>query len=166
LAVRRIISLGALLALLVVGTGVALAAGGSATPKARGKVHVIHVQRDAGQDVFLDLDHSATAGKPAPDSIGDEDVFTAGFHRNGKDVGFDGGVCKLVRLPSWYHCVATNNFRRGALTTQFLADFASSEPGHFAITGGTGAYRGASGEVLYVGKEDGTADVTFTFTTR
>jgi len=131
----------------------------------RGKLHVLKVHRDAGHDFFLDVDRSATSEKPAPDSVGDQDVFNAKFFVRNKQVGRDGRVCTLVELPSIYHCNATNWFNKGQLTVQFIGDFSSTEPGHFAITGGTGAYRGARGEVTYVAKPHG-ADVTFRFRTR
>ena len=159
---RRILTLSAAMAVLAISTAVAFASGDTST-RSKWKHHVIHVQRVVGQDVYLDLDHSATADKPAPDSIGDEDVFWGEFFIGERKVGFDGGVCKLVRMPGWYHCVATNVLQKGSITAQFLTDF--SGPGRFAITGGTGAYRSASGEVLYVPKPDGGADVTMKFTT-
>ncbi len=131
------------------------------------RLHKLEVQRQAIHDTILDLDHSATPRHPAPDSIGDEDVFAADFYVGATKVGTDGGDCKLVRLPSIYHCVATNSFADGDLTVQFLADFTRTAPGHFAITGGTGEYRGARGEVTFVDNPDPQRDdVTFLFTTR
>jgi hypothetical protein len=166
--VRRNIALSALLALLVLAAGAALAAG---DPPDEGddhaRVHVIEVQRDAGDQVALDLDHSATAAHPAPDSIGDQLVARATFTQDGEEVGFDGVTCTLVRLPSWFNCVATNIIRDGSLTVQFLADLSTfgTQTQHFAITGGTGPYRGARGEVTFVATSDTAADVTFKFTT-
>jgi hypothetical protein len=166
--------LSVLLVVLVASTGVALAAASSSDGESRDQrdgraegIQVLHVTRTTGNDVILDLDHSATAANPAPDSVGDEDVFTAEFYIGDERVGFDGGVCKLARLPAFYHCIATNSFAKGDLTVQFLADFTQSAPGHFAITGGTGAYQGASGEVIFVDHPDPERDdVTFRFTTR
>jgi hypothetical protein len=132
---RRAVTLSALLALVVASTGVALAAASSSDqqgPDDRdghgGRVQVLHVTRTTGDDVILDLDHSATAAHPAPDSIGDEDVFTADFYIGDTKVGRDGGVCKLVRQPAIYHCIATNSFANGDLTVQFLADFTQTAP--------------------------------------
>jgi hypothetical protein len=159
---QRTLALGAATVLVAAG-GVTLAAASSAGGNDRGSKHkhVIQVSRPPSQDVFLDLDHSG--GR----SIGDEDVFGGDFYVGSTKVGTDGGVCKHVRLPSIYHCVATNSFAKGDLTVQFLADYDQTAPGHFAITGGTGAYRGASGEVTYVADhQTGRADVTFRFTTR
>ena len=165
---RKTLRRGALAALLLAAASVTVAsASASRDDNDHGRVQVLQVTRTTGNDVILDLDHSATSAHPAPDSVGDEDVFTADFYVGDEKVGFDGGVCKLVRLPAVYHCIATNSFAKGDLTVQFLADYTQTAPGHFAITGGTGAYRGASGEVTYVDHPDPQRDdVTFSFTTR
>jgi hypothetical protein len=144
--------------------GIAASASSFGSSRPEGKVYVLSVHRDVGHDFNVDVDGSATPDKPAPDSIGDEDVFNGKFFVRGKQVGRDGGVCTLVELPSIYHCVATNWFDEGQLTVQWLGDFSATGPGRFAITGGTGAYRGARGEVTVVFKPDG-ADVTFRFRT-
>ena len=155
---RRIIALSTLLALLALAGGATLAAGDPSKGNRHHKrLHVIKVQRDAGTQVVLDLDHSATATRPAPDSMGDQLVANANFTQDGRPVGFDGVTCTLVRLPSWFNCVATNVIRDGSLTVQFLADLSTfgTTPQHFAITGGTGPYRGARGEVGCSGRLGG-----------
>jgi hypothetical protein len=144
--------------------GLATSASSSGSPEHAGRLHVLQVHRDVGHDFIIDADDSAKAGKPAPDSVGDQDVFNGKLYVRNKQVGTDGGACTLVELPSIYHCVATDWFEEGQLTVQFVGDFQFTGPGHFAITGGTGAYRGASGEVTYIAKPDG-ADVTFRFST-
>jgi allene oxide cyclase-like protein len=144
--------------------GIAASASSSGSSRPERRDHVLQVHRDVGHDFIIDADDSATPENPAPDSVGDQDVYNGKFFARNKQVGRDGGVCTLVELPSIYHCVATNWFDKGQLAVQFIGDFSSTEPGHFAITGGTGAYRGARGEVKYVAKPDG-ADVTFRFTT-
>jgi hypothetical protein len=139
---------------------------GESAGRAPGRLHLLHVKRETGDDIFLDLDHSATPGTPAPDSVGDADAYTADFFARGRKVGLDGGTCVLVRLPAWFHCVATNNLPKGDLTVQFLHDYSETGSGRFAITGGTRAYRGASGVVIFVDhpapRRD---DVTFRFST-
>ena len=162
----RTFALSAAVAVLLAGGAVTLA--GASSPASTGKRHhVIHVTRDTGQDIYLDLDHSVPPNKPIePDSVGDEDVYAANLYVGGRKVGSDGGVCKLVRLPRIYHCVATNSLPEGDLTVQFLADYDQTAPGRFAITGGTGRYRGASGEVTYVDNPDPQPDVAvYRFTT-
>jgi hypothetical protein len=144
--------------------GIATSASSSGSSRPGEEVHVLKVHRDVGHDFYVDVDGSATPDKPVPDSIGDQDVFNGKFFVRDEQVGRDGGVCSLVELPSIYHCVATNWFDEGQLTVQWLGDFTATGPGRFAITGGTGRYRGARGEVTVVFKPDG-ADVTFRFRT-
>jgi hypothetical protein len=166
----RTLTLSTAAALLLTAGGVTLAAASSSAShdneRRDGRSHVLHVTRSTVHERVLDLDHSATAEQPAPDSIGDEIVLAADFYVGDRKIGFDGGACKLVRLPAFYHCIATNSFADGDLTVQFLADFTQTAPGRFAITGGTRKYRGATGEVTYVDHPDPRRDdVTFRFTT-
>jgi hypothetical protein len=166
---RRTLILSAMLTVLVVATGVAVAAsspdsgrhGGDRSDD--GRFHVLRVERNAGTDVVLDLDHSGSVDAL---TIGDEIVSTGEFFIGNREVGKDGVVCTKVRVPEWFQCVATNSFDKGDLTVQFLGDFTSPEPGHFAITGGTRAYFGATGEVTFVDNPPPARDqVTFRFIT-
>jgi len=161
----RSLILGAAVTLLLAGGAVTLA--GASSPAGGGqRHHVLQVSRDTGQDIILDLDHSGMPSPPATATVGDEDVYAADFFVGKRKVGSDGGVCKLVRLPAIHHCVATNTFREGDLTVEYLADYQGTTPPRVAITGGTGRYRGAGGEVTFT---DNPApqrdDVTFHFTT-
>jgi len=156
------------LAVLVAATGVSVArsSGGDDREKGRsgdnGRFHVLRVERSPGTQLVLDLDHS---GGDAT-TVGDQLVLNAEFFVGNREIGSDGVVCTKVRTPEWFQCVATNSLPRGDLTVQFLADFTSPEPGHFAITGGTRAYFGASGEVTFVDHPDPARDdVTFRFVT-
>jgi hypothetical protein len=98
---------------------------------------------------FLDL------GAPGP-SLGDEFVFSETLSRHGRDVGESGGVCTATHVTPPYdvltfHCVATLSLRRGQITLQGLIEIqGEDDPGPFtvAITGGTGAFRGAGGEAV------------------
>ncbi len=144
--------------------GIAASASSSGSSRPEGKVHVLNVHRDVGHDFFIDVDGSATPGKPAPDSVGDQDVFNGKFFVRGKQVGRDGGVCSLVELPSIYHCVATNWFDKGQLTVQCIGDFSvhrartlRDHRRHRQVSRRT---RGSQ----VVAKPDG-ADVTFRFRT-
>jgi hypothetical protein len=101
------------------------------------------------QEEFLDL------GAPGP-SLGDEFVFSEVLRERGREVGTSGGVCVVTEtVPPYmvetFHCVATLSLRRGQITLQGLVELqGEDDPGPFtvAITGGTGAYRGASGEAV------------------
>jgi hypothetical protein len=128
----------ALGALLLSAAGVAAASASS--PDGPG-VQVIHAVRTTEDQTQLDLGASGT-------SLGDQRVFTARFDANGRTIGFDGGVCTLVRLPQVYQCVATNALPDGQLTAQALVDFQKAPgPFQFAITGGTDRYQSARGTV-------------------
>jgi hypothetical protein len=158
-----------MMTVLVVATGGAVAASSpdsgrhGGDPRDHGRFHVLRVERNASTDVVLDLDHS---GSVEALTIGDEIVSTAEFFIGNREVGKDGVVCTKVRLPEWFQCVATNSFEKGDLTVQFLGDFTSPEPGRFAITGGTRAYFGATGEVTFVDNPPPARDeVTFRFVT-
>jgi hypothetical protein len=157
---RRTLTLGAAAVLLLAAGSVTVATGSSSGSGSKHE-QVLQVTRVPGQDISVDVDNSGA------ESIGDEAVFNGDFYVGSTKVGTDGGVCTLVELDFIYHCVATNSFAEGDLTVQFLADFSRTAPGHFAITGGTGAYRGAGGEVTFVeDQQTHRADVTFRFTTR
>jgi hypothetical protein len=101
------------------------------------------------QSEFLDL------GTSGP-SLGDELVFSEALFHRGREVGMSGGVCTVTHaVPPYdvlmFHCVATLSLRRGQITLQGLIEVqGEDDPGPFtvAITGGTGAFRGAAGEAV------------------
>ena len=148
----------AMVGLGLAGAGVAVA---SAAPGEadRAGTEVIHAVRTTEDATGLDL------GAPG-NTLGDQQAFTARFEVDGRNIGFDGGVCTLVRLPLVYQCVATNSLPKGLLTAQGLIDYEKAPgPFSFAITGGTGQYRAARGDVRILSGE--TSDrVTFRIITR
>jgi hypothetical protein len=170
------------LLLLVAGAAVASAgsstsSGSSSSDKRTSVFHLI------GRDVdsaWLDL------GVPEKDSLGDQLHFTsdliqpprpgvgppppgAGVPQEMK-IGEDGGVCSVARIvpevATTYHCVATNSLPLGEITAQGLVTYAAGEdvrqkPYSFAITGGTGKYRAARGQVTI--KDLSATEVSLTF---
>jgi allene oxide cyclase-like protein len=96
---------------------------------------------------------SVDLGTPGP-SLGDELVFSERLSVRGHGVGVSGVVCTATQVTPPYdvtrfHCVATLKLRRGQITLQGLIEVQGvDDPGPFsaAITGGTGAFRGAGGE--------------------
>jgi hypothetical protein len=142
LAVLAIVALGAFL----FATGVANAHGG-------GKQSLRLVATEVQSD-FLDL------GATGP-TLGDELIISESLARHGRDVGTSGVVCTITHaMPPYdvvtFHCVATLSLRRGQITLQGLIEVqGEDDPGPFivAITGGTGAYRGAGGEAVVRGTE-------------
>jgi hypothetical protein len=103
----------------------------------------------ATQDQFEPLD----LGTPGA-SLGDELVFSEVLRERGRQVGTSGVVCTVTAVEApyevtAYHCVATLSLRKGQITLQGLIEVQGEDdmgPWVVAITGGTGAYRGAGGE--------------------
>jgi hypothetical protein len=104
-------------------------------------------ERGAGDLAFIDL------GTPGP-GIGDRLVFSNPiFDTNNVEVGRDGAECTIVRIDltqtpdrqQIVQCTISVTLPDGQITVQGLAQGTEN---YFAITGGTGAYRKARGEVL------------------
>ena len=129
------------LGVLAWGTGVANAHGG-------GK-NTLKLVATELQFEFIDV------GATGP-SLGDQIVFSESVAKDGRDVGMSGVVCTVTHATPPYdvltfHCVGTLSLRRGQITLQGLIEVqGEDDPGPFtvAITGGTGAYRGAGGTAV------------------
>lgn len=88
-------------------------------------------------------------------SLGDVIVYADQFtDKRGREIGRDGGTCTTTTLlPGGgisMDCAATLVFPRGRITVHGETTFAGATdlpPFTNAITGGTGAYRGAAGEL-------------------
>jgi len=96
--------------------------------------------------------------------VGDVVVFEAQFFEGVTPFSSETGVQIRVGLPEVWLTVVTHKWPKGDLTVQFLDDFAQTPAPaeyRFAITGGTGDYKGAHGEITYV--DDG--NITFRFST-
>jgi hypothetical protein len=107
-------------------------------------VTVLHLTSQEVESHFVDV--APTGGPP---SLGDSFVFSENLFRDGRRVGFDGGVCTFVRVehaPGAVQCVVTARIGGDQLTVQGLA---FEQPSNvFAITGGTGRWRNAGGQVV------------------
>lgn len=133
----------AILAIAVFSFGPAVA-----SAQAKGK-QTLRILATEDQSDFLDL------GSTGP-SLGDQLVFSETLSQRGEDVGTGGVVCTIVAAQPPYatltfHCVATLSLERGQITLQGLVEFqGEDDPGPWtvAITGGTGRYRGASGQAV------------------
>jgi hypothetical protein len=138
---RRTVVLATVLA--AVGTGAAL----TLTSPATAGQH-LHLTTTNPLNTDLDL------GDPGP-SAGDTQVFVDELLQDGEQVGSSTGTCTLTALSDTRlagNCVATMVFSDGSsLTTQGAFDENPQEgPAGYrwAVTGGTGDYRGASGEAI------------------
>ena len=138
--------LGAILALLLAVTSVSFAfASGDAKGDNNGdKVRILQVTlQHRGQEAQLDL------GAPGP-SIGDRFIFFDDVFQDGEKVGTRGVECVVVRFnppDETDQCVTTMSLSRGQISTQGLITVTAPGPRTLAITGGTGTFRTAHGEV-------------------
>jgi hypothetical protein len=134
------------LGVLAWGTGAANAHGGG---KENGGKQTLKLVATELQFEFIDV------GATGP-SLGDQIVFSESLAKNRRDVGMSGVVCTVTHATPPYdvltfHCVGTLSVRRGQITLQGLIEVqGEDDPGPFtvAITGGTGAYRGAGGTAV------------------
>jgi Allene oxide cyclase barrel like domain len=85
--------------------------------------------------------------------VGNQFLATDEVFWQGRKVGDDASVCQVVAEPGHgsrrFQCVATVSLPEGQLTAQGLATVTETSPQPFtlAITGGTGAYRSAHGQL-------------------
>lgn len=81
-------------------------------------------------------------------SLGDVHVATSDLYRDGKLVGYDGVTCTTVRVTDqpYDSCYITQRYADGLLSAQVIKPRSESNF-YAAITGGTGAYSGARGQI-------------------
>jgi hypothetical protein len=85
-------------------------------------------------------------------SQGDQEIVALGLFRDGKGVGEAGSLCQFVRVTKASAtdlCQVDMFLPRGQVTAHGLVSSTPAGPGTFflAITGGTGAYQSAHGQV-------------------
>ncbi|SDM42921.1 allene oxide cyclase barrel-like domain-containing protein [Allokutzneria albata] len=113
----------------------------AATPAAGVTEMVIKV----GNDQFAAVD----TGPPGL-SVGDSYVYSDTLSRDGRVVGDDGGTCQVTHVTgttATTNCVLSLRLPEGQITAQALW-VRGTTPLRMAITGGTGRYRDASGELV------------------
>ena len=101
-----------------------------------------------------------------PPKLGDSNVITEDVYRYGKKVGTSDLQCTVVRvnLPKFAaQCFNTTVLPEGQITAQgyVTSDQVERVPFKQAVTGGTGAYKGARGELTVDEAGDGPAHLTF-----
>jgi hypothetical protein len=158
---RKKAILGVAIALLLVVAGVTVAAASSATA---GKHHTQTLQLVAKQTQAKLLLLAAPGHGP----VGNQFLTTDDVYRQGRKVGHDATICQIVadfrQAGARFQCVATVSLPEGELTVQGLATLpkAGSQPFTLAITGGTGAYRTAHGQVQVTPVSETEKHYTFT----
>jgi hypothetical protein len=109
-------------------------------------------------------------GKPGP-SLGDSNVITEDAYIAGKKVGTSDLTCTIVRLDPVTHkfagqCLNTTVLPDGQITAQGVvtSDEIEQVPFRQSITGGTGAYKNARGQLTVDEAGDGPAHLRFGLT--
>jgi hypothetical protein len=160
---RRIISVTAV-ALVLLGSSFTTASAATTTGSSDdGRTTTLHFISRLVDSAQLDL------GAPGL-SLGDQFVHTGDDLQDGRRVGEDHGVCTITRItgtaPSrtvTSQCLVTAILPRGQITFQGPVtgpEQGASAPFYNAVTGGTGAYRTARGEVRVGTISDTDADIT------
>lgn len=143
---RKIAALTAVVVLAVLG-GLYSVASASTSNNGNDDQRVIHLTEKGTQFKELDL------GGPAP-SLGNEFIFASNLlDHDGQVVGRDGGSCTIVRVDGQNgdaHCAATLILGHDQLIAEGIIPLSIfTQGGKFtnAITGGTGRFRHAQGEL-------------------
>jgi hypothetical protein len=136
---KRLGALGVAIAAVALLVGVvspAVGASGGAT-----KQRTIRVDSIITEVNFVDV-------APTGASLGDEVVFSNKLLDGANQVGHEGSVCTTVSIArNEWQCIATFSFPGGEITAQGLVLFGSKTPYSAPITGGSGRYQGAAGEL-------------------
>lgn len=81
-------------------------------------------------------------------ALGDQIVFTNKLLRGETEVGHEGAVCTVTSVERQEAlCIATFSLRGGQITAQALIHLGDLTPYLVAVTGGSGKYEGAEGEI-------------------
>ena len=136
---KRLGALGAVIAVLALAVGIALPALGSTGHAAQHQT--IRVTAVVTELKLLDLGGTGF-------SLGNELVFSEKLLQGANQLGHAGAVCTEVSVARQEaQCITTYSFPGGQITAQALVIFGSTAPYDGSITGGTGKYEGAKGEL-------------------
>ena len=136
---KRLGALGAVIAVLALAVGIALPALGSTGHAAQHQT--IRVTAVVTELKLLDLGGTGF-------SLGNEIVFSENLLQGANQLGHAGAVCTEVSVARQEaQCIATYSFPGGQITGQALIVLGSTAPYDGSITGGTGKYEGAKGEL-------------------
>ncbi|MEP7089158.1 MAG: allene oxide cyclase family protein [Nocardioidaceae bacterium] len=107
-------------------------------------------------------DTTADTG-PAGDSLGDVLAFANPIfdRRNSHQLGTDNGSCIRTAVGVSYECSWTTSLRGGSIVVS--GPFLDAGDSTLAVTGGTGAYRGASGQMRLHPRDAAGSSYDFTF---
>jgi hypothetical protein len=138
---KRLGVLSAAIALVALAVGVVTPAMGASGDD--DEVRTVRVVALTTEEEFVDLGAEGF-------SLGDQGVSSEKLLKAGEEVGHSGVVCTITSVErEEAQCAATAWFRGGQITVQGLLGVGPDAPETFVlpITGGSGKYEGAEGEV-------------------
>jgi hypothetical protein len=158
--------LGVAIVLVLAAAGVTIAAASSSSADAsKHRVQTIRLVARQTNATLLVL------AAPGHGPVGNQFLGTDDLYRQGRKVGDDASVCQFMadlgQAGGRFQCLVTVSLPEGQLTAQGLATLTEGGGQAFtlAITGGTGAYRTAHGEVRVVQVSETEARDTVTLIT-
>jgi hypothetical protein len=140
----------------IVGFGVGAVSIAHSSPDTKSLTRTIHLIANTTEQRFLDLG-------PTGFSLGDQAIFHGTLWAKVKRVGEEGGACSAVSVTrSEFQCTLTFSLPGGRIATQgvMLPRAGTNARFVFPITGGSGAYRNAGGQVRVVQLSEGKSDIT------
>jgi hypothetical protein len=138
--------LGVAVVLVLAAAGVSVAAASSDDASTYREQTIRLVARQTGSTVLV-------LAEPGHGPVGNQFLGTDDLYRNGRKVGDDASACQFMadlgEAGGRFQCLATLSLPEGQLTAQGLITQTEGgdQPVALAITGGTGAYRTAHGQV-------------------
>jgi len=141
---------GAAIAAVLTAAGTSAAIASSATPASVHHSQTIDLVARQTQARLLVL------AAPGHGPVGNQILTTDDIYRQAGKVGHDATVCQIMadlgQAGARFQCAATVSLPEGQLTVQGLATLTETgnQPFTLAITGGTGAYNTAHGQVRIV----------------
>jgi hypothetical protein len=136
-------------ALAAAGVSVAVASSSSTEASKHRSQTLQLVARQTGSTLLV-------LAAPGHGPVGNQFLGTDDLYRQGRKVGDDASACQFMadlgQAGGRFQCLATLSLPEGQLTAQGLATLAETgdQPLTLAITGGTGAYRTAHGQVRVI----------------
>jgi hypothetical protein len=161
---KAILGVAIVLVLAAAGVSVAAASSSSAEASKHQPQTINLVARRTGSTLLV-----LAEGGHGP--VGNQFLSTDDVYRQGRRVGDDAAVCQFMadldQAGGRFQCVATLSLPEGQLTAQGLATLneTGDQPFTLAITGGTGAYRIAHGQIRVAPVSETESHYTLTVTT-
>ena len=162
---KAILGVAIVLVLAAAGVTVAAAASSSSADASKHRVQTIQLVAKQTQLTLLEL------AAPGHGPVGNQFLGTDDLYRQGRKVGDDASACQFMadlgQAGGRFQCLVTVSLPDGQLTAQGLATLTETgqQPVTLAITGGTGAYRTAHGQLRVVQVSETEARDTVTLIT-